>query len=443
MTPRPPELTLPHDDQIEREILGACFSEDPGVFANTRAILSVDEFFLDFHQRVFLSMCRVVDAGEPIGVPTLHADMNAHHSPATISELAEFLGLSFGYAIESLLRKAKDLATRRRLIWQAREVAHHAADLSVPLADSTAAATLALRAAADSGAGEVAGDVAGIIEQVGGITEFLKPRPGVPTPWSAVNYCLGGWRKGDLILIGARPSMGKTALTLNAIYGAAKKGVPSAFYSYEMSPEDLTRRLVSMLTGIPFLELLLGGLNASERRAVSEALEALAALPLRMFNFSGKTALALRVHAEKLKRKWGLGLAAVDYIGRMSTAGRYDSRNHELGETCRQLKDVAADLEIPLIVLSQLNRLVETRKGTSNRPMMSDLRDSGDLEAHADVVAFVHRPEYYDRENMELKGMAEFIVSKQRNGDTPTIPLYFRRECGKFESVERTEGQAA
>ncbi len=435
-----PEVNLPHDDQIEREILGACFSENPGVFANVRAILSADEFFVDFHQRVYGGMCRLADAGEPIGIPNLHADLNAR-GKVSVSELAEFLGLSFGYGVEALLRRAKDLATRRRLIWHAREVAHHAADLSVPLADSTAAAALAIREASDSGASDCAGDVAGIIEQVGGITEFLKPRVGVPTPWSAVNYCLGGWRNGDLILIGARPSMGKTALTMNAIYWAAKKGVPSAFYSYEMTPEDLTRRLVSMLTGLPFLELLQGDLNASERRSVAEALESLSALPLRMFNFSGKTALALRVHAEKLKRNWGLGLAAVDYIGRMATAGKYDSRNHELGETCRQLKDVAADLQIPMIVLSQLNRLVESRK--DNRPMMSDLRDSGDLEAHADVVALVHRPEYYDRESQEKRGLAEFIIGKQRNGDTPTIPLFFRGECGKFETMDRTEGQAA
>lgn len=440
MNSRPPEVNLPHDNQIEREILGSCFSEDPSVFANVRAVMGADEFFLDMHQRVFAGMCRLADAREPIGIPTLYADMNAHNAPVTLTELTEFLGLSFGYAIESLLRRAKDLATRRRLIYQAREVAHHAADLTVPLADSTAAATLALKQAADTGK-DGADDIGGIIEEIGGITEFLRPRVGVQTPWYALNHCTGGWQDGDLILIGARPSMGKTAFMLNAAYGAAAKGVPASVYSYEMSRESLIMRLVSSLTGIAFLDLQQGGLNASERRAVAESIERLSALPLCIKQFSGKTALAIRVHAEKLKRKGKLGFAAVDYLGLMKTAGRYDSRNHEVGETCRQLKETASDLNVPLMVLSQLNRLAESRK--DNRPMMSDLRDSGDIEAHADFVGLLHRPEYYDRDNMELTGKAELIVGKQRNGDTPTIPLYFRRECGKFESVDRSEGQHA
>lgn len=432
-----PEILLPHDDQLEREILGCCFAEDPGVLANVRSILDASEFYVAQHQRVYRSLCRIAERGDPLTWTGVHAEMQTQIPPQqiTLSELIEFSAANVAYAIDKLLKRAKDLARRRALIWQAHEVMHRAADVNFPLDDVASSASQALKEAASDSGGDSAEDICGIITEVGGIGAFLKPKMGIPTPWTALNYCLGGWQKGDLILIGARPSMGKTALMLNAVYGAARNGTPAVVYSYEMSRESLIMRLVSMLTGITFLDLQRGETNASERHLISQVIDHLGEIPLRIKQASGKTALAIRVHAERLHHKGLLELAAVDYIGLMRSGGRFDSRNHELGETCRQLKETAADLQVPFIVLSQLSRAPENRP--DKRPGMSDLRDSGDLESHADVIGMLHRPGYYNREDEALRNAAELIIAKQRNGDTPIIPLCFRRESGKFESDSR------
>jgi replicative DNA helicase len=230
--------------------------------------------------------------------------------------------------------------------------------------------------------------------------------------------------------------MGKTAFALNALWHAASRGIPAVFYSFEMSKRSLLQRLIANLASIPLNELRQGDLNEGERRAAGEALECISDTPLRIVQASGKTPFAIQMHAERLREAGKLGIAAVDYIGLVKSEAAADgfNRTRELGQICRQFKDLAALLHIPLLVLSQLSRASETRP--DKRPVMSDLRDSGELEEHADLIAFLHRPGYYQRDNPALDLAAEFIMAKQRNGDTPTIQLNFRREFGRFESIE-------
>lgn len=427
------ELQLPHDLHLEREILGCCFFGDPGILQNVRAVLNQGEFHLDQNQRLFKAICDVSDRGDAVTWSSVYADMHARGQKIELSELTTYSEGAVAISIESLLKRQKELARRRALMWQAKDVMHRAGDITVPLGDAIESASAALKEAAGDDLDNQPEDIPGIIESIGGVSAFLRPRTGLASPWNMVNHYLGGWQKGDLILIGARPSMGKTALLLNTLYhAAAKLGKHATLYSYEMTQEALVMRLVSMLTGLPYLQIQSGDLNASERRAVSEVICHLGEIPLRIKQASGKTALSIRVHAERLKRKGMLDIAGLDYIGLMRTSGRYDSRNHELGESCRQLKETATDLKVPFIVLSQLSRAAEGR--TDKRPIMSDLRDSGDLESHADVIGFVHRPGYYNRDDEALRNAAELIISKQRNGDTPIISLFFRRECGLFQS---------
>jgi len=426
-----PEIDLPADEQLERDILGSCFGEDRTPLADCRAVLSAGEFFLESHRRIFESLCRLADSGEPLTYNRVQADMASRSMPVTFGELINLE--NYAWALDKLLQRGKDLARRRTFIARSWEALCDARDLTAPLADVAQRATAAIReVAGDSGSAQDRGDVEAIVTAAGGITAFMAPRVGIHSPWPDLDYATGGWQNGELILLAARPSMGKTAFALNAAYHAAVHDRHVAFYSYEMSRESLVKRLVSMLAGITFNDIQRGDLNRSERQVVHEKLAHLQALPLRIFQGSGKTVLALRCHAERLKAKGRLDLAVVDYIGLIRGFGdRQMNRNQEVGEICRRLKETAAELQVPYMVLSQLSRAPEARN--DKRPLMSDLRDSGELENHADLIAFLHRPGYYKRDDLSLRTVAELIIAKQRNGDTPTIPLQFRGEYGRFE----------
>lgn len=432
------EPKLPVDEQLEKDILGCCFAYDPSAMATVRSVLTPEDFSVMTHQQIFRSICRLSDSGGALDRTAVHADMNARTEPVTLGFLFDCEERGGLVILEKLLDRAKDLARRRMLMHRACQLAHDAGDLTIRLDDVASRAQASIReiyGTADQGGPE---DIAAIIEQAGGIGEFLKPTRGILSPWPMVDHVTGGWQNGDLVLIGARPSMGKTALALEAVRHAAERGTPSVFYSYEMTREAVVMRLISRRTGIPFLDIRQGELNTSERRMVREAVEALGALPLRIVGASGKTVLAIRVHAERLYHQGKCGLIAVDYIGLIRGMDqRQLSRNHELGQICAQLKEIAGTLNVPMLVLSQLSRAPEGRN--DKRPIMSDLRDSGDLESHADLIAFLHRPGYYNREDPSLRLVAELIISKQRNGDTPIIPLEFYRECGRFDPARQPE----
>lgn len=427
------DLKLPIDEQLEKEILGCCFTEDPSMLMAVRSVLAIEDFSSQLHQRIFRSLCRLVDAGSAANWSAVASDMQARSEAVTLAFLVDMEAPT--YVLEKSLVRAKDLARRRALILRTYQLFHEAGDLTIRLDDLAARAHSAIRGIYGGAETDGAEDISAIIEAAGGIGRFLEPTLGVASQWPMLDNVTGGWQRNDLILIGARPSMGKTAFALDALRYAASKGVPSVFYSYEMSRESIVIRLVSRLTGIPFIDIRRGDLNASERRAVKESVGTLGTLPLKIIGASGKSALAIRVHAERLKHKGLCDIAVVDYIGLIPSIGDHRSnRNQELGETCRQLKQMASDLGIPLLVLSQLSRAPEGRP--DKRPIMSDLRDSGELESHADLISFLHRPGYYNRTDPTLVRVAELIIAKQRNGATPIIPLEFHGHCGRFDSAE-------
>lgn len=425
------EIKLPFDEQLEKEILGCCMTGDPGWFVTTRATLSPEDFHLMDHQRIFRSLCRLFDAGGALDRTTVYSDLRARSEPITLGYLIDLEAPT--YVLDKHVIRAKDLSRRRFLVLRGHQLALDAADVTLPLDDLASRAHASIREI--FGGPQLGGeDVSGIVDELGGVEIMLRPKIGIYSPWPQFNRVTGGWQRGDLALIAARPSMGKTAFALNAVHYAAEKGIPSVLYSYEMNRESLLMRLVSLRTGISYRDIASGELTFMDRQAVREALAALCEMPIRLVGASGKTALSIRVHAERLKHQGKCELLAVDYIGLIRGADREQNRNRELGNVCRQLKEIATQLEIPALVLAQLNR--DTEKRPDKRPMMSDLRDSGELEEHADVVALLHRPGYYNREDPSLRRVAEVIVGKQRNGDTPIIPLEFERESGRFSAPE-------
>jgi replicative DNA helicase len=259
---------------------------------------------------------------------------------------------------------------------------------------------------------------------------------GVPTGFHDFDRMTSGMQPGDLIVLAARPSMGKTALAINIAENVAvQEGLPVAVFSMEMGASQLAVRIVGSIGRIDQGHLRTGKLSDDEWPRLTEAIEKLRNVSLHIDETPGLTPSELRANARRLSRQCGkLGLIVVDYLQLMSgsSSDGSDNRATELGEISRGLKMLAKELQCPVIALSQLNRSVEQR--TDKRPMMSDLRESGAIEQDADVIMFIYRDDYYNKDSKE-PGVAEVIIGKQRNGPTGTIKLAFLKPITKFESL--------
>lgn len=262
---------------------------------------------------------------------------------------------------------------------------------------------------------------------------------GVPTKFSDFDKLTSGLQKSDLVLLAARPSMGKTALALNMAMNAALEDNIVAIFSLEMSKEQLGHRLLSSYSGINSQKLSTGSLDSGEFSELVEALNYLTDAQLFIDDTAGITVLELRSKARKIKNEHGLDLIVIDYLQLMQGTPRKGSdynRQQEISEISRSLKALARELKVPILALSQLSRSVELR--ADKRPMLSDLRESGSLEQDADIVMFLYREEYYDKETSNVN-MAELVIAKNRNGPTTSINLQFDKNCMRFGSFNAVE----
>lgn len=431
------ERGLPQALAAESVILGSILS-DGRLYLDAASVLEANDFVLDKHQRIFRRMGDLAKRGDEINYTTVYYEM-LKYGEAEADSISYMVGLSSGipdgHRIDSYARLVKDASRRRKVIFTCESIRNRAMTGAETTEEIIGEATKSIFSLDNHQNGAGAEDIDGIIAEAGGVSAFLKAKHGVASPWPSFNRDTGGWQAGDLVIIAARPSMGKTALALNAIWYAASRNTPAVFYSYEMDKASIVRRLVSLTAHLPYADIGREEQSAKDRKAVADAFEEISNTPLRVVNASGWTALKVRMHMERLKRRNMISLAAVDYIGLMKPmAGASQNRSQELGETCRTLKEAAGELGVPLLVLSQLNRAVEQRP--DKRPVMADLRDSGELENHADLIAFIHRAGYYQRDQASLQRAAELIIGKQRNGPCSTIKLQFREEWGKFMETD-------
>jgi replicative DNA helicase len=270
---------------------------------------------------------------------------------------------------------------------------------------------------------------------------------GVPSGFRGLDRMTTGFHKGDLVIVAARPAMGKTSWVLNVAQSAAiehQKHV--AVFSLEMSKEQLVHRLLCAEARVDALNLRTGRLSHSDYQRIGTAGGKLNTAPIWIDDSPGATVLEMRAKARRLKAEAGLDLLVVDYLQLMQGSGRTESRQQEVSQISRGLKALARELQVPLIALSQLSRGPEQR--TDHRPQLSDLRDSGSIEQDADVVMFLYRPEYYSHDGLDpdgnsLEGKAELIVGKQRNGPTGTIPLYFHKQYTRFDELAPEPAEAS
>jgi len=431
---------LPSSIESEKSILGAILL-DNSVCNQAVEMLRRDEFFLDSHRRIYDKMVLLSERSLPIDLVTLSEELRRAGEFEQVGGATYIASLIDGVprtdTIEHYARLVKSKAMLRRLITASNQIIARCVeeeDEAPTIVDE--AERLIFQIAEDSvrqgfrPVGEIARRRLEQIEQMAGRPEMIT---GVPTGFTDFDQMTSGLQRQDLIIIAARPSMGKTALALNMAQYAAKNGMVAGIFSLEMSAEQLVSRLLCSEARIDAHRLRTGYLNREEWARLADALRRLCETQIYLDDTPGLGVLEMRAKARRLKAEHGLDLLIIDYMQLMSGRGRIESRQQEVSQISRDLKALAKELDLPVVALSQLSRAPETRGG-DHRPQLSDLRESGAIEQDADVVCFIFREEVYNPRD-DNEGKAEVIIAKQRNGPTGSINLVFLKQFTRFEPL--------
>ena len=436
------ERTLPHNLEAERSVLGAILVHNDAFNLAVQVITPAD-FYRDAHRRIFDSMIALNERNHAIDFVTLKEELSraneidAVGGPAYISSLAD--GVPRATNVEYYAKIVKEKSTLRSLIYAANKIVTNAyeadqeSDLILDEAES------AIFAVADdrlkAGFIPMSTLVKESFPKIEQLFEQKRLITGVATGFVDLDEMTRGLQPGDLIIIAARPSMGKTSLVLNmAQHVATQPNMTVGFFSLEMSKESLFLRLLTSEAQIDSHRLMSGAIGQKDYGKISHALETLSAMRLYIDDSSNIGVLEMRAKTRRLKSEHGLDLIVVDYIQLMSGRGRFENRTLELASISRSLKGLAKELSVPIVVLSQLSRGPESR--SDHRPQLSDLRESGALEQDADLVGLIYRDDVYNKDpNNPDAGTAELIIAKQRNGPTGVIKLAFLREQTRFANL--------
>jgi len=437
------EKGLPSNPDAERYVLGSILLNDT-LYLQVAGLLEPDDFILEKHRRIFARMKDLYERGSRIDRVTLADELMKQGQLESVDGLSYLISLDDGLPelanLDGYIRIVKDKATLRKLIFSAQKVIDRCLIGEDEPDEILAGAEESLLKLGEARSGERLESPSSIIEKFpGGVNAFLDPSQrvsGLSTCFTKFDEMTGGLHGGELIILAARPSMGKTALALNmaqhvATHPLMKK--PVAVFSLEMSSASLLTRLLCAAARVDQHKFRAGYLNADERRKLQVALAELTESPLYLDDTAGVNLMDVHSKLRRMKAEHGLSLVVIDYLQLMSTRGRIENRNQEVSALSRGLKLMAKDLNVPFVVLSQLSRASETRPG-DHKPQLSDLRDSGSIEQDADLVAFIYREEIYRKDREDLKGLADLIVAKQRNGPIGTIPLRFLGQFTRFEN---------
>jgi replicative DNA helicase len=436
------ERTLPHNLEAERSVLGAILVHNDA-FNLAAQVIDSQDFYRDAHRRIFDRMVALSERHDAIDFVTLKEELSRAGEldevggPAYVASLAD--GVPRATNVEYYARIVKEKSTLRNLIYAATKIVANAyeaeqeSDLILDEAES------AIFAVADDRlkAGFVAMRdlVKDSFPKIEKLFEQKRLITGVPTGFVDVDEMTRGLQAGDLVIVAARPSMGKTSLVLNiAQYVASLGDQVVGFFSLEMSKESLFLRLLTSEAQIDGHRLMSGAIGGNDYHRISHALEKLNSMKLFIDDTASIGVLEMRAKSRRLQAEHGLNLLVIDYIQLMSGRGRFENRTLELASISRSLKGLAKELNVPIVVLSQLSRAPEAR--SDHRPQLSDLRESGALEQDADVVILIYRDDVYNRDpNSPDAGTAELILAKQRNGPTGVVRLAFLREQTRFANL--------
>jgi replicative DNA helicase len=435
------ERTLPHNLEAERSVLGAILLRNEAL-NHAAEYIDAGDFFRDAHRVIFDKMVALSERGQAIDLVTLKEELaragqlEQVGGPAYIASLVD--GVPRSTNVEHYARIIKEKATCRNLIFAAGRISDLAyegeqdADLLLDEAER------AIFEIADDRVRSGFVPLSTLVHQSFEAIEKLHERrglvTGVPTGFDELDAMTSGFQPSDLIIVAARPSMGKTSFTLNiAQHVGGQAGLTVGFFSLEMSKEQLFLRMLTSEARIDAHRFRSGYLSEQDYERLSHALNVLERSRVFIDDTASLGVLEMRAKARRLKAEHGLHLLIVDYIQLMQGRGRFENRQQELASISRSLKGLAKELHVPIVALSQLSRAPDAR--ADHRPQLSDLRESGALEQDADVVLFIYREEQYER-NDQTEGIAEIIVGKQRNGPTGTVKLAFVKEHTRFENLE-------
>jgi len=444
---------LPSSVHTEVAILGAMLLDGVAI-SDATAKLKAEDFSLDSHQRVYRAMVDLIAKGHGIDYLTVQEELARRREldsvggPAYLAYLSE--GIPRNFNIESYVRIVKDKSLLRQLMGIFHDGATRAADQSEDAITVLGDVEALLADVADSaiqrglaGIGEI---VAGSFGSIDKLYEQGREITGLATHFIEFDRMTSGLQESELIVIAARPSMGKTALAINIAQNAAiRDGRVVAVFSLEMSKESLLRRLLASEAQVNSRKIQTGFLPKGDKGKLLSALERLMDSKMFIDDTPGITLAEMRAKARRLKQQEGrLDLIVVDYLQLMTgtnTTGKrgFENRTQEVSSISRGLKALAKEMKVPVVALSQLSRGSEQRAG-DKKPLLSDLRESGSIEQDADVVAFIHREEYYNRDDEDLKGKAEIIIAKQRNGPTGSVDLLYLSDFTLFANPANDAG---
>jgi replicative DNA helicase len=444
------EKGLPTNLDAERFVLGSILMDDT-FFVQTAGALEQDDFSLEKHRRIFARMAELHERGEKIDRVTIANELMRHNQLESCDGLSYLVSLDDGlpqvFNIDSYIRIVKDKAILRRIIFASQQLMNRCLAGEENPEQILAGAEEALLKLSDSRVKVGLATPGQIIDDYqGGLNAFLDPSKrikGLSTGFSKLDEMTGGFHGGELLILAARPSMGKTALALNiAQHVVTKLAQTVAIFSLEMSKESLLTRMLCASARVDSQRFRAGYLNAEERRRLQAAATQLVGAPLYIDDTAGSNLMDMHAKLRRLQSDRKLGLVIVDYLQLMSGRGRFENRNQEISSISRGMKMLAKELDVPMLVLSQLSRAPETRQG-DHRPQLSDLRESGSIEQDADLVAFIFREEVYKRDREDLRGLAELLVGKQRNGPVGKVDLVFLHHLTKFENRAEDLGEVS
>jgi replicative DNA helicase len=432
----------------EMTILGAMLVE-PVAIIDATMLLKTDDFALDSHRKIYAAILQLVEVGHGVDIVTVTDQLSKKKELDSVGGLPYLASLSEGLprklSIESYVRIVRDKSLMRQLLTVCDMGMIEASDQSREALDVLNQVTSRLTEISEHAVTGGFSDIGAIVKDSFGSIDALYEQgrevTGLATHYIEFDRMTSGLQESELIIIAARPSMGKTAWAINIAENAAVRGGKVvAVFSLEMGKASLLRRMLASQALVNSKAIQTGMLMRDDRAKLVSGLEKLMESKIFIDDTPGITLAEMRAKARRLKQQQGqLDLIVIDYLqlmtGSNSNAKGFENRTQEVSAISRGLKALAKEMKVPVVALSQLSRASEQRGG-DKKPLLSDLRESGSIEQDADVVCFIHREEYYDRENEDLKGKAEIIIAKQRNGPTGSIQLAYLADYTRFENLQ-------
>ncbi len=432
----------PHNREAEQSVIGAIFL-DPQSLITASEILLADDFYHNAHKKIFETMLRLSDQGKAIDVVTVTEELSAKKEIEDVGGLSYLLELANAVPtaanVAHYAKIVEEKALLRRLIRVATKIVEDGytrEDEVEALLGEAEKKMMEVANRKNAGDFKHVKDV--LVETFDNIERLQSQKgdvTGIPTGFRDLDNITAGFQRNDLIIVAARPSVGKTAFALNVAQSVAVQARENvAIFSLEMGAEQLVMRMLCAEGNIDAQVLRTGALTTEDWGKLTMAMGSLSNSGIFIDDTPGVRINEIRAKCRRLAQEHGLGMILIDYLQLIQGSGKPgENRQQEVSEISRSLKGLARELKVPVIALSQLSRGVEQRQ--DKRPMMSDLRESGSIEQDADIVAFLYRDDYYDKES-ESKNMIEIIIAKQRNGPTGTVTLAFKKEFNKFINVD-------